>query len=58
MGIFTTEDTEYTELILHVQGIRKFKDWERESATRKRMMGERSRPSRLHTFAYSWACGF
>jgi hypothetical protein len=53
MGIFTTEGTEYTELILHVQGIRgKFKDWERESATRKRMMGERSRPSRLHTFAY------
>jgi hypothetical protein len=53
MGIFTTEGTENTEPILHVQGIcGKFKDWERESATRKRMMGERSRPSRLHTFAY------
>ena len=54
MGIFTTEGTENTEPFLHVQ----FQDWERESATRKRMMGERSRPSRLNTFAYPWACGF
>ena len=53
MGIFTTEGTENTEQILHVQGMRgKFKDWERESATRKRMIGERSGPLRLHTFAY------
>ena len=51
MGIFTSEGTEQ---ILLVQGMRgKFKDWERESVTRKRLMGERSRPSRLNTFAYS-----